>query len=153
MARSFPARHGLRGMIVLAILASTIGCSGGSAGATATPSASGSAEAAAIRTITMAAVGGSGVFGTATLSEVGGGQTQVVVQVEANHNRDMPGAVTLGRCPVYDESTIYYLNDTREGTSTTVVPVSLNTLMARPFMIHIVTAPDDASLAACGDIN
>jgi hypothetical protein len=148
-------------LALVAIVAA--GCSGGTVGATAStstgspPAASTSTgstptASAAVKTVTLAAAGSSGVSGTATLTDAGGGQTQVVISVEANSNPDMPGAISLGTCTAIDESTLYHLNDTRKGSSTSVVPVSLADLTARPFIIHIHTAPDEPSLAACGEI-
>ena len=150
----WPLRHHWpKGMALVAILISAAGCSGGST-ATPAPTTAGSTPAAtgAVKTVTLAAAGNSGVSGTATLSDAGGGQTQVVVNVNANMNRDMPGAVTPGTCGAIDESTIYYLNDTRDGASTSLVPLSLDALTASPFVVHIHTAPDDRTLAACGEI-
>ncbi len=103
--------------------------------------------------MTLAAAGDSGVFGTATLSDAGGGQTQVVISVEDNSNPDMPGAVTPGTCARIDESKIYYLNDTRHGKSTSLIAITLAALTASPYIVHIHTAPDEPSLAACGQIN
>ena len=149
MGLSAARQHGPRGVALIAIAVTFAACSGGAGDSAAATSA---ASGGAVKTITMAAVGKSGVFGTATFSDSGTGQTQVVIDVEANLNRDMPGAVTLGACPVYDESTVYYLNDTREGKSTSLIPVSIDALTKRPFSVHIDTAPDDATVAACGDI-
>jgi hypothetical protein len=145
----------LMSVALVAPLLVAAGCSGGSSGTAGPASAGASAGVAgsgATKTVTLTAAGNSGVSGTATLTDVGGDQTQVVVAVEADHNRDMPGAITPGTCGAIDESTIYYLNDTREGASTTLVPISLDDLTAKPFILHIHTAPDDASLAACGEI-
>ena len=140
-------------MVPVAFLIIAAGCSGGAASSSApTSAASTSAASGAVKTVTLAAVGTSGVYGTATLSDVGGGQTQVVIAVEANSNPDMPGSVSLGTCTKIDESTNYHLSDTRHGVSTSQIPVSLASLTARPFVVHIHTAPDEPSLAACGEI-
>jgi len=138
---------------MIAILVSVAGCSAGSGDASAPSSAGSSAvPVGAAKTVTLAESSDSGVHGTATFSDAGGGQTQVVISVEANLNRDMPGAVSKGTCSAIDESTIYYLSDTRDGASTSVVPISLDALTASPFVVHIHTAPDDATLTACGEI-
>ena len=142
-----------RGVAAIAIIISGLGCSTSNVSPAASPVASSNAvPGGMVKTVTLAAADGSGVSGTATLTDIGDGQTQVVIKVEANFNRDMPGAITPGTCAAIDESTIYHINDTRDGTSTSVIPVSLAALTARPFIVHIHTAPDEPSLAACGEI-
>ena len=83
--------------------------------------------------------------GTATLTDAGGGQTQVVVAVEANHNRDMPGAITLGTCDAIDESTIYDLNDTLRVTraNTIVLGLGFATLRAATGLAAMTVADVD----------
>jgi hypothetical protein len=112
-------------------------------------------SAISTRTVKIAAVGSSGVSGTATLSDLGDGRTMVAITVADNYNRDMPTAITRGTCPRFgatDESKVSHLNDTRDGTGTTVIPRPLTELLADPYEIRLYTAGDDLSPAACGDI-
>jgi hypothetical protein len=103
-------------------------------------------------TVKIVAVGSSGVSGAATLTEVPGGQTQVVVTVAANQNPDMPSMVAIGPCSRIDENHYWSLSDTRNGTGTSLIPVTLAVLLASPHQVHLHTSGDDLSYAACGDI-
>jgi len=100
----------------------------------------------------MAEVGTSGVFGTATLCDAGGGQTEVVLSVTANFNRDMPTFITPGTCTSIDKTKLTSLNDTRDGAGTTIIPVPLATLIGSPYELHVDFAPDLTMIAACGAI-
>jgi ABC-type phosphate transport system substrate-binding protein len=144
------SRTFVNGVVAVGILLMAGACSGGSANAPTVSGPPASTESA--RTVTLAAVGSSGVFGTATLSDAGGGQTQVVIKVEANLNRDMPTVVTAGSCAKFDETTLYELNDTRDGAATTIIPVALAALIQSPHEVHLVAGGEDFTAMACGDI-
>ena len=109
-------------------------------------------SAISTKTVKLVAVGSSGVSGTATLSDIGGGQTVVVIKVEANYNQDMPSMIGMGPCSGIDESNALFLNDTRNGTGTTVVTAALADLVKSPHQVHLHTSGEDLSYTACGDI-
>jgi len=114
-------------------------------------------SAAPAKTVTLATVGASGVSGTANLSDAGGGKTQVVVNVDANLNQDMPTLISPGTCASFDDSTVdtatlVILNDTRDGAGTTIIPVSLADLTTSPHILRVHANPDDHTPAACADI-
>ncbi len=100
----------------------------------------------------IVAVGASGVSGTATLSDLGDGRTVVAITVTANYNLDMPSMIAAGPCSAIDEMTVWSLNDTRKGTGTSIVTVAMADLLKSPHQVHLHTAGDDMSYAACGDI-
>jgi len=126
-------------VLVLSIAVAAEGCSGGSASSTP-------------RTVVLAESGTSGISGTATLSDAGGGQTLVVVKVDANHQIDMPTAITRGTCSAFDTSTVDELNDTRDGAGTTTINVALDELLKSPHGIHRAAAPYELSSVAYGAI-
>ncbi len=109
-------------------------------------------SAISTKTVQLVAVGSSGVSGTATLSDIGGGQTVVVIKVDANYNQDMPSMIGMGPCSAIDESNALFLNDTRNGTGTTVVTAALADLVKSPHQVHLHTSGQDLSYTACGDI-
>ena len=83
------------------------------------PSPSGAIPSAlSTRTVNIVAIGSSGVSGTATLSDIGGGRTMVVIKVDANYNLDMPSMIAGGPCSHIDETTVWSLADTRGGVGT-----------------------------------
>ena len=100
----------------------------------------------------IVAIGSSGVSGTATLSDIGGGRTMVVIKVDANYNLDMPSMIAGGPCSHIDETTVWSLADTRGGVGTSIVTVALADLIKSPNNVHLHPAGDDMSYAACGDI-
>jgi hypothetical protein len=104
------------------------------------------------KVVTLATVGTSGVFGTATFWDAGGGTTLVEIKVEANLNRDMIAAIVPSTCAINDETTFLLLNDVRDGVGTTIVPLSVATLFGTQHQIHLHSDPEDHSMAACGDL-
>jgi hypothetical protein len=64
----------------------------------------------------------------------------------------MPSAITPGTCAKFDASTVYGLNDTRDGAGTTIIPVALADLIQSPHELHIDAAGDNLQVVACGDV-
>ena len=104
------------------------------------------------KTVTLAAVGDSGVSGTATLTDAGGGQTKVVITAEDNLNPDMPTFIEKGTCAARVKEPGFTLSDIRDGASTSTIAVSMADLTATPYHIQVHSGPEDFSLSACGDI-
>ena len=149
--RATAARDSSIGILTVLLLAGA--CSGGSSNAPTASSAP--VPGAGNLTVMLVASGTSGVSGTAAFSDASGGQTQVEIKVEANLNLDMPTVVTPGTCSSFDESDktqVLILNDTRDGAGTTIIPRTMAELIASPHEIHLLSAPDGMTVAACGDI-
>ena len=134
-------------------------------GALAIPAAVASAQAARTVTVNLSAAnsGGdtrSGVNGTATLTDMGGGRTQVVVRVSVGPggSPNMPGHLHTGRCPQVG-AVIYPLNNVMNGTSTTDVNASLADILAgrgapdNAFAINLHRSPAEANVwVSCGNV-
>lgn len=141
-------------MIAVASVVIVAGCSSQLGNPSlAAPTATAATITGPSTTVALKAVGASGVSGTATLTAAGSGQTRVVVTVEANLNNDMPTFITPGSCTSIDKSKLIPLNDTRNGTATSMIPVALADLLASPYELHLDFSPDVASIAACGAIS
>ena len=108
---------------------------------------------AAAKNVTLAALNGSGVSGTAVLTDAGNGQTQVVIKVDAAGNAAMPAHVHPGTCATLDPKPKYPLTDVKNGASTTTIPVALADLTKSAFAVNLHKSADDAkTYTACGDI-
>lgn len=103
-------------------------------------------------TVTLATQNNSGVSGTATLTAMGA-QTQVVINVTGEPaGGSEPEHIHVGSCPAVG-AVKYPLASVVNGTSTTMVNVSLDTLTAGTFAINLHESAKNAGVyIACGDI-
>jgi hypothetical protein len=130
----------------------------GLAGLLAMPAA---ASAQAPRTLTVnlqAAMSGgdprSGVNGTATLTDIGGGRTRVDIRVTVGPggSANMPGHVHAGRCPNVG-AVVHPLNNVMNGASTTEINASIADLLAGTFAINLHRSPQEANVwVSCGNV-
>ena len=105
------------------------------------------------RTINISSLNNSGVSGTVTFSAVGD-RTGVEVKVEPNGNLDMPAHIHPGTCANLTPQPKYPLGNVRNGTSTTVVPATIDQLFAGDLAVNIHKSNDDLkTYTACVDIN
>ena len=105
------------------------------------------------RTIDISSLNDSGVSGTVTFSAVGD-RTAVEVNVEPNGNLDMPAHIHPGTCVNLTPQPKYPLGNVRNGTSTTIVPASIDQLFAGDLAVNIHKSNDDLkTYTACVDIN
>lgn len=131
----------LRTLALGAAVAVVVGACGGGGGG------------AAAKTVSLASLNGSGVSGTATLSDAGNGQTQVVIKVDAAGNAAMPAHVHPGTCATLDPKPKYPLSDVKDGASTTTIAVALADLTKTAFAVNLHKSADDIkTYTACGDI-
>lgn len=108
---------------------------------------------AAAKTVSLAAQNGSGVSGTATLTDAGNGQTQVVIKVDAAGNAAMPAHIHPGGCATLDPKPKYPLSDVKDGASTTTIAVPLADLTKTAFAVNLHKSADEIkTYTACGDI-
>jgi len=114
---------------------------------------SGSAAAAAI-TIPIDPQNGSGISGTATLTDLGNGQTRVDISVTGfQGGTPSPAHIHLGTCATLNPAVLYPLTDVVNGTSTTTVNVTTATLLAQPHAINIHKSAQEATVyVGCGTI-
>ena len=106
-------------------------------------------------TVPLAAQGNSGVAGTAVLTDMGNGQTQVVIRVSTGGNAVMPDHIHNGTCANLGDVK-YPLNNVQNGTSTSTVAVSIADLLngpGKPFAVNLHKSPQEASVyVSCGNV-
>ncbi|CAA9289680.1 MAG: hypothetical protein AVDCRST_MAG77-4595 [uncultured Chloroflexi bacterium] len=123
----------------------------------ALPAAAG-AQAPRTATVNLAAVNNSGVTGTATMTDMGGNRTQVVVRLTgAQVNAAGPAHIHDGTCANPNPAPKYPLNNVQNGTSTSEVGASIAELMASPMLVNIHRTPppaptDTSGYMTCGNI-
>jgi hypothetical protein len=104
------------------------------------------------RTIALETLNDSGVTGTVAFSDVGG-RTRVDVTVDPAGNPDMPAHIHPGTCDNLTPQPKFPLENVRNGTSTTVVPASIDELFAGDLAVNIHKSNDDLkTYTACVDI-
>jgi len=103
-------------------------------------------------TVTLNEQNASGVAGTAVLTDLGGGRTQVVVDVTPTDG-DHPAHIHMGSCENLNPAPEFPLSNVQNGTSTTIVNISLANLQAQQRAINLHLSPVEvATYVACGDI-
>lgn len=96
----------------------------------------------------------SGQAGTAVLTPLAGGKTEVTIKV-ANPPSGVaqPAHVHDGTCENLNKAPKYGLTSVMNGTSTTVVNVDIATMMKTPHAINVhKSGPEAAVYVACGNI-
>ncbi len=135
----------------------------GLAAALAIPAAVASAQATRTVTINLAAATSrddprGGVNGTATLTDMGNGTTQVVLRVAQPTSDNMPAHFHTGKCPNVG-AVIYPLNNLVGGTSTSTVNTTIADLLAGrgapdgTFAINLHRSTAEAGVyVSCGNV-
>jgi hypothetical protein len=97
---------------------------------------------------------GSGESGFATL-EAMGSQTKVTLHVMGlPAGANQPSHIHEGTCANPNSAPAYPLNNVRDADTETVVDVSLQDLMARPYLINTHKSPQEISVyTTCGDLS
>src|SRR5438552_9946512 len=104
-------------------------------------------------TIQLSEQNGSGESGTATLSDMGNGQTHVVLNLSNAPGVAQPAHIHKGTCANLDPTPTYPLTSVTNGQSDTMVPVSLVNLTSGTFAINVHKSAAEAGVyVACGDI-
>ena len=102
--------------------------------------------------INLSAQNNSGLSGTATLTDLGGGKTRVELSVTGPEG-DYPAHIHMGTCANLNPAPQYPLTNVRNGESTTDVDASLAAIQQSPHAINLhKSAQDIATYVACGDI-
>jgi hypothetical protein len=104
-------------------------------------------------TVTLSSTNDSSTRGTATLTPEGN-QTKVVIQVTgAPTGAVQPVHFHKGTCANLDPKPVYPLQDIKNGTSTTVVPVEMSKLTATPHTVNVhKSAAEMKTSVACGEV-
>jgi len=114
---------------------------------------SGTAAAATI-TIPIDQQNGSGISGTATLTDLPNGQTRVDVTVTGfQGGTPSPAHIHEGTCATLNPAVLIPLTNVVNGTSSTVVNVTAAALLAQPRAINIHKSAQEATVyVGCGTI-
>ena len=103
-------------------------------------------------TLTLSPENNSGITGTATLTDMGNGQTRVAVRISPGTG-DHPAHIHSGNCGPSLGAVVYPLSNVQGGTSTTEVGASLASLQTGDFAINLHESPTNIPLyVACGNI-
>lgn len=106
------------------------------------------------RTFALATLNDSGVTGTAVLTDLGGGSTRVVIEVDPAGHPAMPAHIHPGTCANLVPQPLHGLSTIIDGASETVVPASLVDLLAGELAINLhFSASDMGTYTACVDLN
>jgi Cu/Zn superoxide dismutase len=104
-------------------------------------------------TVDLASQNNSGVTGSATLTDLGGGKLRVQIRANGSGPGPQPAHIHEGSCAQLNPAPKFPLADVVNGTSTTEVDGSLQTLLATPHAIHMHKSPDELPIyVACADI-
>jgi hypothetical protein len=105
------------------------------------------------RTIQLVTLNGSGVTGSVTLIDEGPKRTNVVIDVQPAGNLDMPAHIHPGTCDELVPQPRYPLRNVANGHSDTVVPASLDELMAGDLAVNLHRSNEEMSTyTACADL-
>lgn len=104
-------------------------------------------------TVNLGAQNNSGETGTATLTPEGH-KTKVVIEMSnAPAGVVQPAHIHEGTCANLDKAPKWKLEPVKDGKSTTVVPVSLETIVKTKTAINVHKSPKEIQdYVACGDI-
>lgn len=92
----------------------------------------------------------SGVVGNVTLTSSGEGRTVVEIDVDPAGHPDMPAHIHSGTCVEMIPQPVYPLENVRDGTSRTEIPVALSELLADPVVVNLHHSNDQMEIStAC----
>ena len=110
-------------------------------------------SSAETRTLTLRTLNDSGVTGTVTFVDAGGGRTRVEVQVDPAGNPDMPAHIHPGTCDNLTPQPKFPLENVRDGHSMTEVPATIAELFAGNLALNVHRSNDDlGTYTACADL-
>lgn len=113
----------------------------------------GSVAAADPLTITITTQNNSGQSGSATLTDLGNGQTKIVVTTTSPTAALQPIHIHEGTCSNLTPQVKYPLTNMTDGKSETTVNATLSSLLASPFAINVHKSQQEAAVyVACGEI-
>ena len=105
-------------------------------------------------TVTLDEQNGSGQGGSATLTRIDGSSTRVVVTVDNPPAEPQPAHIHMGTCADLNPAPQYPLQNVTDGSSTSTVAASLDSLLAEDMAINVHRSEQQADLyVACGNID
>lgn len=113
----------------------------------------GSVAAADSVTIQLKAQNNSGQVGSATLTDLGNGQTKVTVDTTNPTAAAQPIHIHEGTCANLNPAVKYALTTTTNGKSESTVGAALATILASPYSVNIHKSAQEAAVyVSCGEI-
>jgi len=104
-------------------------------------------------TVKLEAQNNSGQTGTATLMPEGDKTKVVILLSNAPSGIAQPAHIHLGQCDNLDKAPKWKLESVKDGSSTTVVPASLDTILKDKVAINIHKSAAEAQVyVSCGNI-
>jgi len=104
-------------------------------------------------TVDMGSQNNSGVTGSATITEIGGGKLRVEIRANGSGAGPVPAHIHEGTCAQLNPAPKFALTNVVNGSSRTEVDGSLAALMSAPHAIHMHKSPDELPVyVACADI-
>lgn len=104
-------------------------------------------------TVNLEAMNNSGQTGTATLTPEGDKTKVVILLTKAPAGVAQPAHIHLGRCDKLDAAPKWKLESVKDGRSTTMVPVSLDTILKDKSAINIHKSAAEVQVyVSCGNI-
>ena len=104
-------------------------------------------------TLNLSPQNNSGISGTATLTDLGGGKTRVVIQATGAGAGPEPAHIHPGTCAQLNPTPAFTLSSVTNGASTTDVDSTLQQLTASPFAVHMHKSVDELTVyVACAEI-
>ena len=111
-----------------------------------------SAQAGGV-TVMLASQNNSGIAGTATLTDIGGGRTRVEIRVSGAGAGPEPAHIHEGSCAQLNPTPQFPLTNVANGTSTTEIASTIAQVTSSPHAIHLHKSPDELTVyVACANL-
>lgn len=105
-------------------------------------------------TLTLATQNNSGITGTATLTDLGGGKSRVEIKASGAGSVPRPAHIHEGSCAQLNPTPAFSLANVTDGASSTEINASLQQLTSSPHAVHMHKSPDELTVyVACADVN
>lgn len=107
----------------------------------------------ATATVQLAELKGSGVSGTAVVTDIGGGRARVDIAVEPAGNPDMPAHIHPGSCGELIPQPRFPLENVRDGHATTIIPATIADLTSDQLAVTLHKSNENLkTTTACGNL-
>ncbi len=104
-------------------------------------------------TLNLVSQNNSGISGTATLTDLGGGKMRAEIRVTGAEAGPQPAHIHGGSCTQLDPAPRFPLTPVTNGASVTDVEGTLQQVTAAPHAIHLHKSPEELPIyVACADI-
>ena len=102
----------------------------------------------------MTSQNNSGITGTATLTDIGGGKVRVEIKATGAGAGPEPAHIHEGTCAQLNPAPKFSLSPVTNGASTSEIETSLQALTSASHAVHMHKSPEEVAVyVACADIN